>query len=457
MIDGLNRYPKYKDSGVAWLGEVPEHWEIQRLKYLFREIDERSETGDEELLSVSHLTGVTPRREKNVTMFLAESNVGHKLCAPGDVVVNTMWAWMAALGVARQHGMVSPSYAVYRPRHDERLNSTFIDRLLRTEALRAEYVRRSTGVNSSRMRLYPEQFLTIRVPFPSVDEQGAIGRFLAFVDRRIGRYIRAKRKLIALLNEQKQAIIHRAVRRGLDPNVRFKNSAVDWLRDVPAHWAVTRVRNEFDCLNTRRVPLSSSERGSMPKRYDYYGASGVIDKVADFIFDGELLLIAEDGANLVLRNLPLAIIARGRFWVNNHAHILKPRRGNLEFLANLMESIDYRPWISGAAQPKLTQERLLAITIAVPPRHEQDSIVKYFERVTAHLTAALENAKREIEVLHALRVRLITDVVTGKLDVREAATHLPIDDADELSEIGDTDEALVDDAELEIEAAAVED
>ena len=115
------------------------------------------------------------------------------------------------------------------------------------------------------------------------------------------------------------------------------------------------------------------------RRYDYYGASGVIDKVEDYLFnnDDELLLIAEDhGANLNLRNLPLAIIARGKFWVNeSRTHRLKPRRGNLEYLAAVMEGLNYTPWISGAAQPKLTQDRIMNISIAVPPRFEQDEII----------------------------------------------------------------------------------
>ncbi|MGZ9111929.1 MAG: restriction endonuclease subunit S, partial [Rhodoplanes sp.] len=115
MTGALKPYPAYKDSGLPWLGQIPAHWEEKRAKYFFREIDERSRKGDEELLSVSHLTGVTPRSQKNVTMFRAESYVGHKLCRPGDVVFNTMWAWMGALGVARAAGIVSPSYAVYRP------------------------------------------------------------------------------------------------------------------------------------------------------------------------------------------------------------------------------------------------------------------------------------------------------------------------------------------------------
>jgi type I restriction enzyme S subunit len=115
MIAHLQPYPEYKESGQEWLGLLPVHWNQLRAKCLFREVDERSETGREELLSVSHLTGVTPRSQKTVTMFLAKSNVGHKTYRPDDLVINTMWAWMGALGVARHTGIVSPAYGVYRP------------------------------------------------------------------------------------------------------------------------------------------------------------------------------------------------------------------------------------------------------------------------------------------------------------------------------------------------------
>ena len=144
-------YPVYKPSGVEWLGAYPAHWEFRAAKWYYREVDDRSKTGMEELLSVSHITGVTPRSEKNVTMFKAESNVGYKLCKSGDIVVNTMWAWMAALGVAKQAGIVSPSYAVYRSRHSSDLRGDYANLLLRTTAYRNEYGRRSTGIRSSRM------------------------------------------------------------------------------------------------------------------------------------------------------------------------------------------------------------------------------------------------------------------------------------------------------------------
>ena len=123
---GLDPSVPLKPSGIDWLGDVPAHWEIRRAKYLYHEVNDRSSTGAEELMSVSHKTGVTPRK-KNVTMFRSETNVGYKLCRPGDIVINTMWAYMAALGVAQQVGLVSPSYNVYRPVDGEQMNPDYID------------------------------------------------------------------------------------------------------------------------------------------------------------------------------------------------------------------------------------------------------------------------------------------------------------------------------------------
>nr|WP_281375272.1 restriction endonuclease subunit S [Aquabacterium terrae] len=263
-------------------------------------------------------------------------------------------------------------------------------------------------------------------PCPPPGEQVAIVRFLDWASGRLERAIRAKRKVIALLTEQKKGIIKQAVTLGLDENVELKSTGIPWLGDIPKHWEVSRVKSEFRCLNTMRAPLNSVERGRMRSRtYDYYGASGAIDKVDDFLFDDELLLIAEDGANLVLRNLPLAIIASGKFWVNNHAHILKPRRGSIRYLAHLLETLNFCPWITGAAQPKLTQDRLLAISIAVPPGEEQMAITAAAELRCQPLNDALARLAREVELLREYRTRIVADVVTGKLDVREAAATLP--------------------------------
>lgn len=425
MIANLKPYPAYKDSGVPWLGEVPEHW-IRlpgRACYIEKKVPN---TGMQEttVLSLSFGQIVVKPAEK-LHGLVPESFETYQIIQPGDIIVRPTdlqndWNSLR-FGLSPHHGIITSAYMCLNTQNVMRQEYGHL--LLHAFDLKKVFYGLGSGL---RQNLDWNDFKYLPCLIPPPDEQAAIVRYLDHVDRRIRRYIRAKQKLIKLLEEQKQVIIHRAVTRGLDPNVRLKPSGVEWLGEVPEHWEVSRVKAEFHCLNHRRVPLSSTERGAMTlRRYDYYGASGVIDKVDDYLFDDELLLIAEDGANLVLRNLPLAIIARGKFWVNNHAHILKAKRGNLEYLAAVMETLSYRPWISGAAQPKLTQDRLMSIAIAVPPRDEQDRIISAVQVDTNSLSTTIDRAHREIALLREYRTRLIADVVTGKLDVREAAARLP--------------------------------
>jgi type I restriction enzyme S subunit len=171
---GLDPSVPLKPSGVPWLGDIPQHWEVRRAKCLYREVDERSTDGSEELLSVSHLTGVTPRSQKNITMFKAASYAGHKLCRPGDLVVNTMWAWMGALGVSTHAGIISPAYAVYRPRRPDGIIGIYMDGLLKSRPYVSNITCRSTGLRASRLRLYPEEFFRLPIIQPPVNEQWLI-------------------------------------------------------------------------------------------------------------------------------------------------------------------------------------------------------------------------------------------------------------------------------------------
>jgi type I restriction enzyme S subunit len=216
VTKGLDPNAPMKESGVEWLGEVPAHWDLLRAKVLFAEADQRSTTGDEELLTVSHISGVTRRSEKEVNMFMAESLEGYKKCRAGDLVINTMWAWMGALGFAWEDGLVSPSYNVYRARLKQPVLPKFFDLLLRTPIFVAEATRRSKGVWTSRMRLYPEAFLDTRVAIPPVPEQHAI---VAELKRMFGRYertIEAAEQAISKLEEHRAALIAAAVTGKID-------------------------------------------------------------------------------------------------------------------------------------------------------------------------------------------------------------------------------------------------
>ena len=221
MIAALKPYPVYKHSGIEWLGKVPEHWEVKRGKALFRCVNVRSLTGEETLLTVSSERGVVPRSSATVTMFKAESYVGYKLCWPGDLVINSLWAWGRGLGVSRHHGIISSAYGVYRLRPPYTEYFAYVHALVRSTPFNWELQVRSKGIWISRLQLTDEAFLGAPVPLPTaLLNKPPSCSFLDHADRRIRRYIRAKQQLIALLEEQKQALIHQAVTRGLDPNVR---------------------------------------------------------------------------------------------------------------------------------------------------------------------------------------------------------------------------------------------
>jgi type I restriction enzyme S subunit len=198
----------------------------------------------------------------------------------------------------------------------------------------------------------------------------------------------------------------------------MKDSGIEWLGKIPAHWEVKRLKCLFKNLDHRRIPLSAEERSYMEKKYPYYGASGMIDSVENFIFDEPLILVAEDGANLLSRSTPLAFIAEGKYWVNNHAHILKPLSGPLSFWEGVLRTYDYTPLITGAAQPKLTAENLGSIPLPVPAENECCAIAAFLDRETARIDALIEEVEKSIDLLREYRTALISAAVTGKIDVR---------------------------------------
>ena len=211
---GLDPDAPMRKSGIPWLEEIPAHWKAERARWLFRERDQRSATGDEELLTVSHLTGITPRSEKEVNMFEAETTEGYKLCMQGDLVINTLWAWMGAMGVSFVDGIVSPAYNVYEP--TDRLDPGYLDALSRLPVFAQEATRYSKGVWSSRLRLYPEGLFEIFLPVPPLLEQERIAAFLKMKDKELNILQTATMHTIELLKERRAALVASAVTGQLD-------------------------------------------------------------------------------------------------------------------------------------------------------------------------------------------------------------------------------------------------
>ena len=257
--------------------------------------------------------------------------------------------------------------------------------------------------------------------FPPLPTQRAIADFLDRKTRAIDELIGKKERLIELLQEKRQALIRQAVTKGLDPNVPMKDSGVPWLGAVPAHWSIKRLKHFAQFLNHRRVPLSAEERSGLDRLYPYYGASGIIDQVDRWIFDEDLILVGEDGANILARSTRMAFIARGKYWVNNHAHILQPRDGDLRYWAERLEAISYVPFASGSAQPKLTKESLGDILIAAPGMEEQRQIGDFVESLSQKTDPVLVKLRSSIERLTEYRESLISAAVTGQIDVTAEA------------------------------------
>lgn len=449
MIHDLKPYPTYKDSGVPWLGEIPNTWQVLRGKNVFRVIDVRSETGNEELLTVSSKDGVVPRSQKTVTMFKAESYIGHKLCWPGDLVINSLWAWMQGLGFTKYHGLVSSAYSVYRPLPEFSSYANYFDYILRSAAYKWELQTRSKGVWLSRLQLSDLAFLDMPIIIPPADEQSAIVRYLDHFDRRIRHYIRAKKKLIKLLEEKKQAIIHQAVTRGLDPNVKLKPSGVEWLGDVPEHWEVLRI-NHFAKVGNGSTPSRSNtaywNNGTYPWLNSSHVNRGFIDSSNQFVTDTALkechlphvpagsVLVAITGQG---KTRGTAAVLEIEATINQHIAFITPKSNIIlsEFLQLVLvgayQNLRAISDDSGSTKGALTCEDLKRFKLAIPPQKEQKNLVAHIKVATRRLTNTIDSTYQELSLLREYRTSLIANVVTGKLDVREAAANLP-DKSDEM-------------------------
>jgi type I restriction enzyme S subunit len=445
MIADLKAYADYKDTGLPWLGQVPGHWEIKRGKSYLTVIDERSKTGKEELLTVSSARGVVPRRTTNVTMFKAESYTGHKLCWPDDLVVNSLWAWAGGLGVSEHHGIISTAYSVYRARRSAGINPRFLHELVRSSAYQWELQVRSKGVWISRLQLTDTAFLDSPIPLPPPAEQAAIVRFLDWANGRLERAIRAKRKVIALLNEQKQAIIHRAVTRGLDPSVPLKPSGIPWVGEIPEHWEVVRTKNvcriqggfafKTEWFKAEGIPvirMSNLRRGDL----DISEAVRVGGEhcLSDYqLSEGDILygLSGSIGSTGSLGNFAVVRQSDLPAQLNQRVARFRPNKSTVacDFLVLLLQtSVFYEQVLSdttGTAQFNVSTNDVGRVAFALPSLTEQVRIVSSVAEAISPLNITTSRLEGEIALLREYRTRLVADVVTGKLDVREAATRLP--------------------------------
>jgi type I restriction enzyme S subunit len=445
MIGDLKPYPAYRDSGVAWLGEVPAHWKVMpgRACYFERK---GSNIGLKEttVLSLSYGSIIIKPKDK-LHGLVPESFETYQIVEPGDIIcrptdLQNDWNSLR-FGHSDHRGIITSAYLCFRTQRF--LNRRYGHFLLHTYDLKKVFYGLGSGL---RQNLDWRDFKYLPCVVPTNPEQTAIVRFLDHADHRIRRAISGKRRLIALLTEEKQAIIHRAVTRGLDPDVPLKASGNRWFPNIPENWDLLPMRRVISravdgphhspeyldegvpFLSARNIKTDRWSLGDVKyiSESDYQEFSKrVKPEIGDVLF-------TKGGTTGVAR--PVDLPFRFQVWV--HVAVLKLNKEKIvpEYLAMALNSPrcyeQSQLFTRGATNQDLGLGRMKDIVFPVPSVFEQKAIIEFTTKTTSYLDTAMATTRREISLLLEFRTRLIADVVTGKLDVREAAAVLP-DEADE--------------------------
>lgn len=395
-------------------GCYPSRWPLYRGKQLFQVIDEHSKEGKEELLSVSHITGITPRSQKKVTMFQSESLVGYKLCQVGDIVANTMWTWQGAIGVSNYEGVVSPAYNVYRLK-DAIYNPRFLDILLRERRLIDIYHSLSTGIRPSRLRLYPDVFLTIRFPVPSRKEQDNIVRYLDWKISGINRLISNHKKEIVLLEELRQELINKTVASLIVKN----DCAMSRLKSITRCNQKTLDESTSPDYLFRYVDIGSVDPQNGIAHYEKITFDKAPSRARRIVKRNDIIIST---VRTYLRAITM-IDDDADVVVSTGFAIITPLGIDSKYLEYCFKSDWFCDEVMrksiGIAYPAINASVLMNISIPVPDHDTQFAVAKHLNKECTRIGNSIDNKRKQIEELIALKNQLISDVVTGKIDVRD--------------------------------------
>ena len=406
-------------------GSIPGGWRLEKLKFFARVRNsnvDKTISEEEESVSLCNYTDVyyndriTPDLEF-MEGSATEAEIETFQLKQGQVIITKDSETWDDIGipafVTEDMPEVLCGYhlSVFEP--GANLDGNFLTWLCRSALLNNQFKVAANGVTRYGLGQYPMKNALIAIP--PLETQSRIAAFLDEKTARIDELIEKKQALLDRLDEKRQALITHAVTKGLNPDAPMKPSGIDWLGDIPVHWEVLHLRYAVKNLNNMRIPIAAELRKGIDRTYPYYGASGIIDYVDEYIFDFPTVLVAEDGANLLSRSTPLSFVAEGKYWVNNHAHILKPEKLTIWFCSSLLALYPLDPWISGSAQPKLTKDNLGALAVWVPPLDEQGQIEASVKEEAAQLQQTRQPLEKSIKALEEYRSALITGAVTGQI------------------------------------------
>lgn len=433
-----------KNSGVAWIGDIPENWKVLRNKNLIYEINERcTDTTDLPLLSVSEYYGVAPRADKihdGQIVSRAETFEGYKICHQDDVVMNIMLAWKRAQAVSSFNGIVSPAYCVYRKKNNSKLDMTFFNYLIRSDLYISVFKRFSTGIIDSRLRLYPEKFLALHSHVPPTYEQHKIAKHLNKACNNIENLINNQEQQIEKLKQYKQSLITEVVTKGLNPDVPMKDSGVKWIGHIPENWTIKPLKSLFgfgkglpitkENLQTNGVPVISY--GQIHAKWN----SGVTihDELKRFV--SETYIETNPNSLVKYGDFIFADTSEDREGCGNCVYVDKSEtlfagyhtviltsssQSSNKYLAYLFLTDAWRSQIrckvSGIKVFSISRKILSSTSIILPDIAEQNDIVSYLDDKCAKIDCLIAIKQEKIDKLNDYKKSLIYEYVTGKREV----------------------------------------
>ena len=405
------RYPKYKDTGIKWLGEIPAHWEIEKGKWLFKKVERPIEQSAEIITCFrdGHVTLRKNRRTDGFTNAIKEH--GYQGVKKGDLVIHAMDGFAGAIGVSDSNGKSSPVYSVLTPRYNHSVNQFYYAYLLRNLAHKGLILSLAKGIRERSTDFRYKDLGKLYLNLPPKPEQTRIANFLDRKCEQIDKAIARKERLIELLKERRQIIIQNAVTQGLNPNVKLKDSGVEWIGKIPEHWEVKPLKFIAFLKSGETISYEDfTEDG-----YPVYGGNGFRGYTTNYTNEGEHLLIGRQGA--LCGNINYA---KGKFYASEHAIVVYPlNNDNILWLGESINVSDLNRLSQSAAQPGIAVNIIKNEQFPYPPLKEQYSISRYIENQSTKITKAINYQQQQIQKLKEYKTVLIDHAVTGKVKVTE--------------------------------------
>lgn len=405
-------YDSYKDSGVKWLGQIPSHWEVKKLRSFLYPFSDRNHA-DKQLLSVTRDRGVIVRGAKGDDdnhNVIPEDLSGYKYVQPGDFIINKMKSWQGSYGVSDFEGIVSPAYFTY---HLKIANRKFFSLALRSKAYIPFFMQFSKGIRVDQWDLTPDALKAIPFFLPPQKEQEAIVSYLDKVTADIDKAIEAQQKMIGALNERKQIIITRAVTRGLNPDAPLKDSGIDWLGQIPEHWEIRKIKFFARLKSGKNLTSEQISPEKQDNFFPVYGGNGLRGYFSKFNTSGDFAIIGRQGALCGNVNY-----ANGQFWATDHAVVCYPLFDfRLLWFGETLKVANLNQYATQSAQPGLSVERVKNISLPSPPKDEMSDIANYIQKVISEFTPIITHCENMISLLQERKQIIINEVVTGKKKV----------------------------------------